>query len=155
MKEKELVQEFLSRVSGIVSHMKTYGENVSNETIVSKVLRSLTKDFDHVVPAIEESKDLSNYSFDALMSSLLAHEADVNWSYEKVEEKTFQVKGETSVDPGSGCASSSCGRGGFRGRGRGRGQGRGCGKGGSNDEMQNKVSFHFTVITADCWQRHK
>lgn len=25
MKEKEYVQEFLSRVSGVVSHMKTYG----------------------------------------------------------------------------------------------------------------------------------
>ena len=43
MKEKEFVQEFLSRVSGIVNHMKTYGENVNNETVVSKVLRSLTK----------------------------------------------------------------------------------------------------------------
>jgi len=27
---------------------ETYGENVSNETIVSKNLRSLTKEFDHV-----------------------------------------------------------------------------------------------------------
>ena len=45
MKEKESVQEFLSeffsRVSGVVSQMKTCGENLSNETIVSKVLRSL------------------------------------------------------------------------------------------------------------------
>ena len=46
----------------LVSQMKTYEENLSNETIVSKVLRSLTKEFDHVVAAIEESKDLSKYS---------------------------------------------------------------------------------------------
>jgi len=51
MKEKECVQDFLSRVS--VSQMKIYGENISNETIMSKVLRSLTKNFDHVVAAIE------------------------------------------------------------------------------------------------------
>ena len=74
MKEKEPVQDFMSSVSGIVNHMKKYGENVSNETVVSKVLRSLTKGFDHVVAAIEESKDLSTYNFDELMSSLLAHE---------------------------------------------------------------------------------
>ena len=59
MKEKESVQEFLSRVFGIVSYMKTYGENVSSETIVCKVLRSLITDFNYVVVAIEESKDLS------------------------------------------------------------------------------------------------
>ena len=56
--------------------MKTYGENVSNEAIVSKVLRSLTEDFGHVVAAKEDAKDLSNYSFDVLMSSLLAHGAN-------------------------------------------------------------------------------
>ena len=34
IKEKEPVQEFLFRVSGIVSHMKTYGVSASNEIIV-------------------------------------------------------------------------------------------------------------------------
>jgi len=64
MKEKESVQSYLSRVSEIVSHMKTYGEILGNETVVIKVLRTLTKDFDHVVAAIEESKNLSKYCFD-------------------------------------------------------------------------------------------
>jgi len=85
MKEKECVLEYLSRVFGVVSQMKIYGENISNETIVSKVLRSLTKDFDHVVAAIEESNDLSKYSLDELMGSLIAHEVRINRSDEKVE----------------------------------------------------------------------
>ena len=83
MKPKEPAQTYLSRVSGIVSHMKTYGESLSNEIVVSKVLRSLTSDFDHVVAAIEESKDLSQYSFDELMGSLLAHEVRINMSSER------------------------------------------------------------------------
>ena len=62
MKDKELVQAFLSRVSGIVNHMRSYGENISNEIVVHKGLRSLTSKFDHVVAAIEESKDMSTYS---------------------------------------------------------------------------------------------
>jgi len=37
---------------------------------MSKVLRSLTKDFDHVVVAIKESKDLSKYSFDELLGPI-------------------------------------------------------------------------------------
>ena len=43
MQEKESVQEFLTKVLGIVNHMKSYGENVSTETIVCKVLWSLPK----------------------------------------------------------------------------------------------------------------
>ncbi|KAL9448075.1 hypothetical protein AB3S75_015529 [Citrus x aurantiifolia] len=40
MQEKESVQEFLTRVSGIVNHMKSYGENVSTETIMNKLIKT-------------------------------------------------------------------------------------------------------------------
>ena len=50
--------------------MRSYGEEVSDQTIVAKILRSLTHKFDHVVAAIEESKDLAIFSFDELMGSL-------------------------------------------------------------------------------------
>ena len=118
MKEKEKVQAFLSRVSEIVSHMRSYGENVSNETIVSKVLRSLTKDFNHVVATIKETKVLSTYTFDELMSSLIAHEYRMNRCCEKVDEKAFQAIGDQNKR--SAESSRGRGRGGFRGRGRGR-----------------------------------
>ncbi|GJZ80946.1 hypothetical protein Tco_0645940 [Tanacetum coccineum] len=74
MKDEESVQDYLSRVSTIMNQMKSYGENVTDEVIVSKVLRSLSSNFDHLVAAIEEFKDLLVYTFDELMSSLLAHE---------------------------------------------------------------------------------
>ncbi|KAK3034952.1 hypothetical protein RJ639_032352 [Escallonia herrerae] len=92
MKSDESVQDFLSRVSDIVSQMKSYGEKLEDEIVVAKVLRSLTTKFDHVVAAIEESKDLSIFSFDELMGSLQAHEARMNWS---AEEKAFQAKEES------------------------------------------------------------
>ncbi|KAL4364030.1 hypothetical protein GQ457_04G017220 [Hibiscus cannabinus] len=92
MKDKESVQEFLSRVFGIVNLMKSYGEILSNEIVVSKVLRSLISKFDHVVVVIEETKDLSTYTFDELMSSLISHEARSNTSHKNSEEKAFQVR---------------------------------------------------------------
>ncbi|KAK3029566.1 hypothetical protein RJ639_038455 [Escallonia herrerae] len=95
MKSDESVQDFLSRVSGIVSQMKSYGEKLDDEIVVAKVLRSLTTKFDHVVVAIEESKDLSIFLFDELMGSLQAHEVRMNKSAKKSEEKAFQTKKES------------------------------------------------------------
>ena len=44
----KLVADFLSRAMTIVNQMHTYGEKISDETIVAKVLRTLTPKFDHV-----------------------------------------------------------------------------------------------------------
>ncbi|KAH0738093.1 hypothetical protein KY290_036798 [Solanum tuberosum] len=101
---------------------KAYGDKITDETIVSKVLRSLNKRFDHVVVAIEESRDLSNYGFDELMSSLQAHEDRLNASQEKGEEKAFQIKGESSFKGKSEVSNARGyeGRGSFHGRGRSR-----------------------------------
>ena len=96
MKNGESIADFLSRAMAIVSQMRSYGEQVSDETIVAKVLRSLTPKFDHVVAAIEESKDLSVLSVDELMGSLQAHESRINRSLEKNEENAFQVKETTN-----------------------------------------------------------
>ncbi|GJX92056.1 hypothetical protein Tco_0345382 [Tanacetum coccineum] len=69
--------------------MKSYGDQINEEVVVSKVFRSLSSKFNHVVAAIEEAHDLSSYSFDKLMSSLLAHEDRLNSSQEQTEEKAF------------------------------------------------------------------
>ncbi|KAL9241306.1 hypothetical protein vseg_015437 [Gypsophila vaccaria] len=74
MGDKESVQDYLSRVSGVVQQMRTYGEKMTDEQVVKKVLRSLTNKFDYIVTAIEESNDSETYLFDDLMGSLLAHE---------------------------------------------------------------------------------
>uniref|UniRef100_A0A3Q7GIG9 DUF4219 domain-containing protein n=1 Tax=Solanum lycopersicum TaxID=4081 RepID=A0A3Q7GIG9_SOLLC len=69
MKSNESVQTYLSRVSSLVNQMKSYGEDIFEETFIAKVLKSFTPKFEHIVVAIEESHDLSDYTFDELMSS--------------------------------------------------------------------------------------
>ncbi|GJZ14635.1 hypothetical protein Tco_0550312 [Tanacetum coccineum] len=59
MKSNETVQTYLARVSGIVRQMRAYGDKVADEIVVAKIQRSLSFKSDHVVAAIEESKDLS------------------------------------------------------------------------------------------------
>ncbi|KAA0066379.1 UBN2 domain-containing protein [Cucumis melo var. makuwa] len=89
MKNGESIAEFLSRATTIISQMQTYGETIKDQTIVEKVLRSLTPKFDHVVAAIEESKNLSTFTFIELMGSLEAHELRINRSMERDEENAF------------------------------------------------------------------
>lgn len=94
MKNNESVQDFLWRVSGILSQIKFKVEEIGDKIIVSKVLWSLPPKFDHMIEAIEESKDLSKFSFDELIGSLQSHESRINKSIEITEEQAFQVKEE-------------------------------------------------------------
>lgn len=87
MKSSETVQEYLAKISSIVSQMRTYGEKIHDTTVVGKILRSLSPKFDHVVAAIEESKDLSTYTVDELMGSLQTHEARINRNNSKGEDQ--------------------------------------------------------------------
>ena len=49
--------------------MRAYGKKILDETIIAKVMRSLTLKFDHVVAAIKEAKDLLILFVDGLASS--------------------------------------------------------------------------------------
>ena len=156
---------FLSRVAAIVNQMRSYGEDILDQTVVAKVLRSLTPKFDHVVAAIEESKDLSTYSFDELMGSLQSHEVRLSRTEEKNEEKAFYTKGETSDQKNGGreATGRGRGRGGAHGRG-GRGRGRGDAQGyqrQSTEKNRNKSNIQcyyckrFGHVQAECWKKER
>jgi gag-polypeptide of LTR copia-type len=112
------MQVFLSRVQTVVNQIRVFGDTMEEKIVVAKVLSSLTHKFDHVVAAIEESKNLDVYSFDELMGSLQTHESRISKTEDKGDEKTFYMKGESSrggYNPSKGRANSDRG---------GRGQGR-------------------------------
>ncbi|KAM1112737.1 hypothetical protein ACFX13_046412 [Malus domestica] len=54
--------------------MKRNGERLDDVRVMEKILQSLICNFEHVVTAIEESKDLEKMSTDELLGSLLVHE---------------------------------------------------------------------------------
>ncbi|GKC99250.1 hypothetical protein Tco_1169525 [Tanacetum coccineum] len=63
-----------------------------SQALLAKILRSLSCKLDHVVAAIQESKDLSTYSVDELMGSLQTHKARIRNVVKK--EHAFQVQGK-------------------------------------------------------------
>ena len=74
MKEIEGVAEYISRVETVANQLSRNGETLPASRVVEKILRSLMDDFENVVCAIEESKDLSMLTVEELVGSLEAHE---------------------------------------------------------------------------------
>ncbi|TXG67366.1 hypothetical protein EZV62_008641 [Acer yangbiense] len=92
MKESESVKEYFSRVIGVVNHMRTLGEDVTNQKVVEKILISLPEKYEHIVAAIEESKDLTTLSVEQLMGSLESHEQRRLLRNDQSVESAFQIK---------------------------------------------------------------
>jgi hypothetical protein len=110
MTESKNVDQFMTRVMGIVNQIRLTRETITEQLIVEKILRSLPKKFEMVVTTILESKDLSSFSTDELIGSLVTHETRLHLTDESTSNA---LKTQFSFNNG-------------RGRGRSRGpQGRG------------------------------
>ncbi|XP_058748827.1 uncharacterized protein LOC131621780 [Vicia villosa] len=74
MEDSKNITNFFTKVTKLVNQIKKYGEALTIRAIVSKILRSLAPKFDHVVVAIEDSKDFSKLTKEKLQGTLKSHE---------------------------------------------------------------------------------
>ena len=66
MEEDQKVSDYFSKLIAIVNQMKTCGENITDQMVVEKVLRSLNQKFDFIVVAIQEAKDVKTMKIEDL-----------------------------------------------------------------------------------------
>ena len=133
MKDNETLKEFSDRFIELVNQMKTYGEKLTDQTIMEKVLMNMPEKFDNVVSVIEQTKDLSTLSVEELMGSLKVAEQRLIRHSEKPVESAFQSQlnlgpknsGKHLENEQNGEMSSKGGRFGKGGRRNSRGRGRG------------------------------
>ena len=90
MNEQETISEYLARMLALTNLMKACGEAVTDSSKIEKILRTLTEKFDHIVVAIEESKDLATMRIEELQASLEAHEL-------RVKQRSSNNGGRTSI----------------------------------------------------------
>lgn len=91
-KEGDGMQAYLTRVAEIVNQIRSLGDTIDERKVVQKVLRNLPSKYDYVVAAIEESKDLSTFTFNELSSSLQVHEERIAKSSHQPLEQAFESK---------------------------------------------------------------
>ncbi|XP_076946017.1 uncharacterized protein LOC143617291 [Bidens hawaiensis] len=146
MKEGEPIGEYFSMVMTIVNQKRSFGEEVADQTIVEKILCSLTPRFDYVVPSIEVSHDLSLLTPVKLMGSLQSHEERINSRHlektGKNEEQALQVMQDR---PQFGNSSN-------KGRGLNVTRGRGGGRSFNRSRVpQFSICKKYGHMTKDCW----
>ncbi|XP_073221493.1 uncharacterized protein [Cicer arietinum] len=91
MEEDEVVADYFNRVQVVVNQMRTNGESLTEVVIIEKILRTLTQRYNHIMVAIEESKDLDKMKVEDLQGSLEAHELRV-----QREDDEAQIAAEDS-----------------------------------------------------------
>ncbi|KAL0448186.1 UNVERIFIED_CONTAM: hypothetical protein Slati_1946500 [Sesamum latifolium] len=92
MKKGESVHDCSNNLMVIVNQMRKYGEKITDQTVVEKLLQSLTRKYESTVTTIEESKNLIVMTIDELLGSLQSHE-DRHKSYEENStEHVFRTK---------------------------------------------------------------
>jgi hypothetical protein len=113
MKDFDSIDQFTYRVMELVNQIRKNGDELVDQKVVEKVLRSLPRKFDAIVVVIEESKDLTKYFMDELVGSLKNYEDRLNRNDNTSLEHAFRTKMTFGRGKGRGNP-------GFRGRGRGR-----------------------------------
>lgn len=74
MENTEKISDYFTRILTLTDQMKACGDTVTDQSIVEKIMRTLTARFDYIAVAIEESKDLATMKIEELQGSLEAHE---------------------------------------------------------------------------------
>ncbi|KAM2650585.1 hypothetical protein EV1_014562 [Malus domestica] len=121
MKEGENISDCYSRLLVIVNQMKRNGERL-DDRFMEKILRSLTSNFEHVVTAIEESKNLETMSAKELLGSLLVHEQHIQKNASPTTLKQA-LESKLNIDkPNGGRGQWNSHRGSSSNRSRGRGR---------------------------------
>ena len=96
MDDEEDIASYSLRVAEVVSSLKGLGENIEENTIVQKILRSLPNRFDSKVSAIKEMKDLDTLKMDELHGILIAYE--MRKGIPNFKEAAFKASRPTKED---------------------------------------------------------
>ncbi|CAL2255248.1 unnamed protein product [Prunus armeniaca] len=89
MHDNESLSAYLTRLNDMINQMKTYGEVLSNERLVQKVLISLSKIYDPICLVIENTKSLETVELQEVIAILKSEEQRFELHNVDATEKAF------------------------------------------------------------------
>lgn len=99
MDENESISDYDRRIRNISNEAFSIGESISNERLVSKVMRSLPERFNIKICAIDEAKDTSQLALEDLISSLRTFELNLDLQRrDKGKTISLQVSNDSYED---------------------------------------------------------
>ncbi|KAM2071312.1 hypothetical protein ACFX1X_040277 [Malus domestica] len=89
MRDDESLSVYLTKLFDLINQMRSYGEELSRERIVQKLLISLPSSYDSICSVIEHSKDLDVIEVQEVVASLKSFELRLDRHSEHKTEKAF------------------------------------------------------------------
>ncbi|XP_070660492.1 uncharacterized protein [Malus domestica] len=74
MRDDESISSYLTRLNDLINQMRTFGESLSNERLVQKVLIRLSKPYDSICLVIENTKCLETVELQEVVAILKSQE---------------------------------------------------------------------------------
>src|SRR5574338_697182 len=87
MKQDESINDMYSRFQDIYHSLLALGEKFTDFDIVSKILNSLTDEWERKVLAIEESNDISTIKLEELIGNLMSYEVNLQARRAQAQDK--------------------------------------------------------------------
>ncbi|XP_016652445.1 PREDICTED: uncharacterized protein LOC107881904 [Prunus mume] len=111
MRDNETLSDYLTRLNELINQMKTFGEVLSKERQVQKVLISLSKKYDPICLVIENTKDLETVELQEVIAILKSQEQRFEMHNVDTHEKAFasftvSSKGQNKNGSQSGSSKS-------------------------------------------------
>ncbi|KAI5335543.1 hypothetical protein L3X38_025676 [Prunus dulcis] len=89
MSDNESLSGYIAKLFDLINQMRSYGEDLSNQRIVQKLLISLPKSYDSIAVVIENTKDLDTIDAQDVVAILKGYEQRLDRHGDNSAEKAF------------------------------------------------------------------
>ncbi|KAM1666361.1 hypothetical protein ACFX1X_046012 [Malus domestica] len=89
MRDDETLSGYLNRLNDVINQMKTFGEILSKERLVQKILISLSKPYDPICLVIENTKCLETVELQEVVAILKSQEQRFDLHTVDATERAF------------------------------------------------------------------